>query len=79
MKRSDLDDRMHLPKVSLNVMFTRRPKPHLIKKLSPDLRGACLLQITLIDLVLAKQTIPIVYSAGWAERRAVPAGVESLR
>jgi hypothetical protein len=29
------------------------------------------LQITLIDLVLAKQTIPIAYSASWAVRRPV--------
>jgi len=62
---------MHLPKVSLSVMFTRCPKPHLIKKVVSSLEGSLLLQITLIDLVLAKQTIPIAYSAGWAVRRPV--------
>jgi hypothetical protein len=56
-----------------------RPKPDLIKKLSRRLRGSPPLPITLVDLVFAKQTIPIMYSAGWAERRTVPAGIESPR
>jgi len=35
------------------------------------------LQITLIDLVLAKQIVSSVYWAGSTERRMVPADVES--
>jgi hypothetical protein len=46
---------------------------HEASEAPPDssLEGSLPLQITLIDLVLAKHTIPIAYSPGWAVRRPV--------
>ena len=67
---SDLDDcalAESLPRCNVH----EASEAHLIKRVVSSLEGSPPLRITLIDLVLAKQTIPIVYSAGWAARRTV--------
>ena len=78
IERSDLDDcalaeslpRCNVHEASLIEGGGSRVPTGGTKGLSRRLREASL-RITLIDLVLAKQTIPIVYSAGWAARRTV--------
>jgi len=70
---------MHLSKLAFVSYSQVRPKLDLNKKFSRRLEGSLPLQIALIDLVPAKQIIPIVYWAGRTERRAVLAGVESQR
>jgi len=67
---SDLDDcalAESLPRCNVH----EASKTHLVAKLSRRLRESLPLQITLIDLVLAKQMIPIAYSPSWAVRRTV--------
>jgi hypothetical protein len=69
---------MHLSKLALVSYSQVRPKLDLNKKLSRRLEGSLPLQIALIDLVPAKQIIP-VHWATRIERLAVLAGVESQR
>jgi len=56
-----------LPQCNVHEAYEAPPD----QKVVSSLEGSLPLQITLIDLVLAKQTIPIAYSAGWAVRRPV--------